>query len=262
LKEFYKTVIISELHIGSKESNIKAVNNFLKYVSCDLLIVNGGIFGNKKFSNTEKWKKSDNKFFTRLESMIKTKNTKVVFVGGINEYWMESHPVFEQKNIAVVKEFSIKRESGNYLVVPGDIIHHTFYKNFRIQTLSGFFAQFNFWLADRILGIDTTKNGRIFKRFSNFGKYISQFEKFMADFAKRKGYNGVICAHNHYPTIKKVDNMDYMNSGDWVDSLSALVEDENGLWRLSYHAASRSINKKAEKSTSLAKPTTNRKAVA
>jgi UDP-2,3-diacylglucosamine pyrophosphatase LpxH len=259
LKEFYKTVIISELNFGSKESNIKAINNFLKYVQCELLILNGGVFENKKFGNTDKWKKKHHKFFSLLSSMIKTNNTKVVIVGGVNEYWMESFSFFQQSKFEVVKEYSINRDSGNYLVVPGDIYHFAFYKTIGIKTLKGFFAKFNFWFANRILRLNTNKTSKVFKRFGNFGTYISQFENFMTSFAKRKGYDGIICAHNHYPTIKKVDNMIYMNSGDWVKSFSALVEDENGLWQLSYHSASRSMIKKEEKSASLAKPTSKRK---
>lgn len=251
MKEVYKTVIISELNFGSKESNTKALNNFLKYIQCELLIINGGLFSDKKFASANLWKKRHHKFFSLLESMVKTHNTKIVIVGGVNEYWMESAVFFQKNNIEVLKEFALSRPSGNYLVLPGDIFHHLFYKNLNILALKGFVGQFNFWFANQILRLNTYKTSKIFKRFGNFGKYVSQFEKFMVDFARRKGYDGIICAHNHYPTIKSVDNIKYMNSGDWVNSLSALVEDENGQWRLSYYAASRSISKKEEKIASL-----------
>lgn len=261
MKEVYKTVIISELNFGSKESNTKALNNFLKYIQCELLLINGGLFSNKKFAAISLWKKKHHKFFGLLASMTKTHNTKIVIVGGVNEYWMESADFFKKNNIDVVKEFALSRPSGNYLVVPGDIFHHFFYKNLNILTLKGFFGQFNFWFASQVLRLKTQRTSKVFKRFGNFGKYIGQFEKFMADFARRKGYQAIICAHNHYPTIKRVDGIEYMNSGDWVNSLSALVEDENGQWQLSYYAASRTISKKEEKNVSLAKLTSQRKSV-
>ena len=60
--------------------------------------------------------------------------------------------------------------------------------------------------------------------------YISDFEKHIVDIAGKKGCQGVICGHIHYPEKNIIGNVLYLNSGDWMESLSALIEDYNGNW--------------------------------
>jgi UDP-2,3-diacylglucosamine pyrophosphatase LpxH len=59
-----------------------------------------------------------------------------------------------------------------------------------------------------------------------------QFEKNVTAYAKRKGYDGVICGHIHNAEIKDVDGIAYMNDGDWVESCTALVEHKSGKWEI------------------------------
>ena len=62
--------------------------------------------------------------------------------------------------------------------------------------------------------------------------YISDFEKHIVDIAGKKGCQGVICGHIHYPEKKMIGNVLYLNSGDWMESLSALTEDYDGNWNV------------------------------
>ncbi len=66
--------------------------------------------------------------------------------------------------------------------------------------------------------------------------YISTFEKELVNIARIKKCDGVICGHIHTPAICKYDSIKYMNSGDWVESLSALVEDYFGNWKIVYYS--------------------------
>ena len=65
--------------------------------------------------------------------------------------------------------------------------------------------------------------------------YISDFETQLVELAKVKQCDGIICGHIHQPAIKEYGDVVYMNSGDWVESLSALTEDEDGEWNLVYY---------------------------
>ena len=62
--------------------------------------------------------------------------------------------------------------------------------------------------------------------------YISDFEKHIVDIAGKKECQGVICGHIHYPEKKMIGNVLYLNSGDWMESLSALTEDYDGNWNV------------------------------
>ena len=69
-------------------------------------------------------------------------------------------------------------------------------------------------------------------RVKNAVSYISSFEEALAGEARKKGLDGVICGHIHKPEIRDIDGIIYCNDGDWVESLSALVEDLDGTLRL------------------------------
>jgi UDP-2,3-diacylglucosamine pyrophosphatase LpxH len=62
--------------------------------------------------------------------------------------------------------------------------------------------------------------------------FIFQFEKNLISYAKKRGYDGVICGHIHKAEIKEIENTSYMNDGDWVESCTALVERMEGEWEI------------------------------
>jgi UDP-2,3-diacylglucosamine pyrophosphatase LpxH len=66
--------------------------------------------------------------------------------------------------------------------------------------------------------------------------YISDYEEKLTELAKARNCDGVICGHIHQPAIRQFGELIYMNSGDWVESLSALVEDHDGNWNLLYYS--------------------------
>ena len=66
--------------------------------------------------------------------------------------------------------------------------------------------------------------------------FISDFEEQLAEVAKAKRCQGIICGHIHQPANKMIGDIHYLNSGDWVETLSALVEDEKGEWRVLFYA--------------------------
>jgi hypothetical protein len=65
--------------------------------------------------------------------------------------------------------------------------------------------------------------------------YISDFEQQLADLARIKGCDGIICGHIHQPAIRQFGDVAYLNSGDWVESMSALVQDNHYEWSLVYY---------------------------
>ena len=72
---------------------------------------------------------------------------------------------------------------------------------------------------------------RVKKAVSN----ASDFDKMLTDMARTKGCQGVICGHIHRPEDRMIDGIRYLNSGDWVETLSALVEDNDGNWKIVYY---------------------------
>jgi len=65
--------------------------------------------------------------------------------------------------------------------------------------------------------------------------YISDFEHTLAEFARARKYDGIICGHIHHPDNTEYEGIHYLNSGDWVETLSALAEDEDGHWNIIFY---------------------------
>jgi UDP-2,3-diacylglucosamine pyrophosphatase LpxH len=76
--------------------------------------------------------------------------------------------------------------------------------------------------------------------------YISDFEHTLAEFARARKYDGIICGHIHHPEDRTVDGIHYLNSGDWVETLSALTEDGEGRWRVVYYTEAMKLKKEKE----------------
>jgi UDP-2,3-diacylglucosamine pyrophosphatase LpxH len=81
---------------------------------------------------------------------------------------------------------------------------------------------FGYWSLSKFL------KGRVKKAVD----FIFEFEKNLAAYCKKKGYDGVICGHIHHAEIKDIDGITYMNDGDWVESMTALVEHHDGRWEI------------------------------
>ena len=64
--------------------------------------------------------------------------------------------------------------------------------------------------------------------------FMFQFERNLSDYCRKRGFDGIICGHIHKAEIKNIDGVLYMNSGDWVESLSAIVEHWDGTWEIIY----------------------------
>jgi UDP-2,3-diacylglucosamine pyrophosphatase LpxH len=62
--------------------------------------------------------------------------------------------------------------------------------------------------------------------------FVFQFERNLSTYCKKRGYDGVICGHIHHAEIKEIDGIMYMNDGDWVESMTALVEHHSGAWEI------------------------------
>ena len=76
---------------------------------------------------------------------------------------------------------------------------------------------------------------RIKQKVKSAVSYISDFEQTLTDFAAARKCDGIICGHIHHPENRYYGKVHYLNSGDWVETLSALVENENGEWNVIYY---------------------------
>lgn len=242
MKTHYRTIFISDVHLGTKDCKAEALNNFLKNHTCDTLYLLGDIIDAWKIKqNKWRWKQSHTNVVRRILGHAK-RNTRVVYVIGNHDEFLRPFLQYNL-NFGMVEMHNqiehIGVDGKHYLVVHGDLFDG-------ITRLAPWLAILGDKAYDAVLSCNTKINSILHRmgfgyfslshylkrRVKKAVDFIFQFEKNLAAYCKKKGYDGVICGHIHHAEIKNVDGIIYMNDGDWVESNSALVEHTTGRWEI------------------------------
>jgi UDP-2,3-diacylglucosamine pyrophosphatase LpxH len=238
----FKTVIISDVHLGSEGSKAKEVTLFLKSTTCETLIMNGDIIDGWQLKKGGSWKKKHTAFFRTILKMIENQHTKVIYLRGNHDDFLDQIIPFSLgKSFTIQRDYILKSGKKKFLITHGDIFDSVTSKmkwlaylgDVGYTILLSFNKLYNQYRSWR--GLDYYSfSQRIKQRVKEAVNYVSDFEEKLVALAKANHCDGIICGHIHKPDIRKIDDISYMNSGDWVESLTALVEDYKGNWELLY----------------------------
>ncbi len=235
----YRTIVISDVHLGAKDSRSKELNNFLKHYKCDHLIINGDIIDSYNFNQKGILNKKFIRLYNRLLKLIKENNTKITLVIGNHDAALLHLADFQTKKFEIVKNFILQSGEKQYFVLHGDI-YDIISSNFRwLVKLGKAGYQLAIWIGSRFNWLFHTREqsfSTILKiKFRSALRHIRDYEQQLTYVARLQNCNGVICGHTHVAAMKNIDGIEYFNSGDWIDSLSALMEDHNGEWSLTFY---------------------------
>jgi len=241
-KTHYRTIVISDLHMGSKGCKARLLNDFLKNNSSDYLYLNGDIFDCWKIQQN-KWyfNKTQSKVLRRLLKISMSKTQVIYILGNHDDFFRNFIPY--KINLGKIKVLNecvhVGVDGARYLVTHGDLF----------DTVTRVHRWVSF-LGDKAYDYLLTLNGavnscrRLFRlkywslshylktRVKKAVNFIFEFEATLSNYAKSKSYDGVICGHIHVAEIKNIDGIIYMNSGDFVESCTALVENVDGEWKI------------------------------
>lgn len=235
----YKYVIISDIHLGSSDSNPKKILNFLKSISFDNLILNGDIIDGWKIKRGGKLRNKEIELLKFILSLSKKK--RIIYVRGNHDDFLDHVIPIMLGDIYITNQYSFQIDNNKYYVIHGDV----FDRITKELKWIAYLGDIGYTFLIKINKF-TNKIRKFFKKpYYSFSKqikikvkkavnYISSFEKNLANLAKQKGYNAVICGHIHHAEIKKIDQIMYYNSGDWIESMSALVFSEKNEWEILY----------------------------
>lgn len=242
IEKHYKTIIISDVHLGSQDSKAKELVRFLKQHSCEKLILNGDIIDGWQLRRSGKWKKKHTRFFRIVLKMIEKQNTEVIYTRGNHDDFLDNVIPFRVGKLSIVKDYVHISGSKKFWVIHGDIFDSITSNMKWVAKLGDVGYTFLLWL-NKIYNYWRFKTGKPYYSLSKEIKakvkyavsYISGFEEKLVALARSRNYDGVICGHIHQPAIQNFNEIIYLNSGDWVESLSALVEDDKGNWEILYY---------------------------
>jgi len=243
VKNHFKTIVISDLHLGTNGSKAKELVRFLKMHSCDKLILNGDIIDGWQLKKYGVWKKKHTKFIRQVMKMIDNDDTQVIYTRGNHDDFLDNFlPLKIGKNFSIVLEHIHYSNGKRYLVTHGDVFDSITTNMKWLSKLGDIGYTFLLWL-NKVYNNYRTRKGlpyyslsqKIKSKAKSVVNFISDFEQELVNYATDRKCEGVICGHIHQPAIKMYGNIEYLNSGDWVESLSALVEDFEGEWSLVYY---------------------------
>lgn len=238
----YKSIFISDVHLGSRDCKADELYNFLKHHDSDTLYLVGDIIDAWKIQqNRWKWKQSHTNVVRRILGHAK-QGTRVIYIAGNHDEFLRLMLPYKFSfgRIEIHNQIEhLGADGKRYLVVHGDLFDG-------ITRLAPWISFLGDRAYDTVLWINTKFN--IIRHRMGFGywslsKYLKnkvkkavdfmfKFEKTLAAHCKKKGFDGVIAGHIHLAEIKEIDGVIYMNDGDWVESISALVETHDGDWIL------------------------------
>ena len=242
MQKTYRSIFVSDVHLGTKDCKAEHLNNFLKHNSCDTLYLVGDIIDAWKIQqNKWRWKQSHTNVVRRVLGHAK-RGTRVVFIAGNHDEFLR--PMIPYGfNFGLIEIHNqiehIGADGKHYLVTHGDLFDG-------ITRLAPWIAFLGDKAYDFVLMLNAKFNwirhkmGFGYWSLSKFLKhkvkravdFMFQFEKNLAGYCKKRGFDGVICGHIHHAEIKEIDGVVYMNDGDWVESCTALVEHWNGRWEI------------------------------
>lgn len=238
----YKAIIVSDLHLGTKDSKSKEFIDFLDNHPTDLLILNGDIIDGWALNRGSKWKKEHTK---ALGKILKLSNKiKVIWIRGNHDEFLTE---FLGSNFGGIEfredyklEYSERKEYDTwvrkcYYVFHGDIIDIFITKYKWIAKLGAIGYDLALWLNRwynryrvwRKLPYQSISQ-KIKEGVKQAVAYINDFETTALKMADKKACDGVICGHIHQPENRLIDGKRYLNSGDWVENMSAILIDNYG----------------------------------
>jgi UDP-2,3-diacylglucosamine pyrophosphatase LpxH len=228
----YQVVIVSDLHLGTKDSKAEEFIEFLDKHPTDLLILNGDIIDGWALNRGTKWKKQHTKVISKLLKL--SNKTRIIWIRGNHDEFIQEFIGTHLGAIEIREDYVLELTDKKYYCFHGDVIDVFITKYKWLSKIGAVGYDFALWL-NRVY--NTYRKWRKLPYISISQKikesvkvatnYVNDFEVTALSMATKKGCDGVMCGHIHQPEDRIINGKHYVNSGDWVENMSAICIDKN-----------------------------------
>lgn len=239
IKLEYRSIFISDLHLGSRGCQAEALAAFLKRVRCRRLYLVGDAIDMWRLKKRWYWPTTHNQVVRRILKLAR-KGTAVVLIPGNHDEAARQYYNLNFGGVRIQRDAVHETADGRKLLITHGDQFDLVVKHARLLSVLGAHAY------DQLIALNVLINRlrSVFKRpywsLSNAVKmkvktackFIGAFEQTLAEEARRRGLDGVICGHIHKAEARLDADGYYYNCGDWVESCTALVEHEDGKLQL------------------------------
>jgi len=234
-KKRYRTVWISDVHLGTRGCNAELLVDFLRSMECQTLYLVGDIIDGWRLRKGWYWPDAHNEVVRRVLKMAH-RGTRVVFVAGNHDEVLRDYAGMSFGGVELVLEADHLTADGKRLLVThGDQFDGVVLYSRWLAFLGD--AAYTWMLRANIVFNAVRRRFKLpywslsaymKKRVKNAVQFVYSFEEAVANEAIHRGYDGIVCGHIHTAEIRKIGDITYYNDGDWVESCTALVEDASG----------------------------------
>jgi UDP-2,3-diacylglucosamine pyrophosphatase LpxH len=241
-KRKIKAAVISDVHLGTFGCRASELSNYLSSIEPEILILNGDIVDIWQFSKRY-WPKTHMQIIKQITEII-ANGVTVYYVTGNHDEMLRKFTGFKISNFSIVNKVMLTLDGKQCWIFHGDVFDVTMKHSKWLAKLGAIGYNILIYI-NSFVNFISQKAGRgkisLSKKIKNSVKtavaFINNFEQTAAEIAIEKGYDYVICGHIHQPANRIIStpkgSVTYLNSGDWIENLTAL-EYENGEWAV-YH---------------------------
>jgi UDP-2,3-diacylglucosamine pyrophosphatase LpxH len=235
-------VVISDVHLGTYGCHAKELLRYLKSIRPQKVILNGDIIDIWQFSKSY-WPESHMKVVRRLLKFV-TEGVPVYYLTGNHDEMLRKFADFNLGQFQLLNKLVLEVDNKKAWIFHGDVFDVTMQHSKWLAKLGAvgydsliILNSMVNWLLTTLGRQKMSFSQKIKGKFKDAVKFINHFEQTAADLAVDKQYDYVICGHIHHADIREIKATDnpgsvlYLNSGDWVESLTAL-EYANGSWNI------------------------------
>ncbi len=238
-----RSVFVSDVHLGFKGCQAEALLHFLHSVETDYLFLVGDIVDCWALKRAPYWPQLHTNVVRSILGKAKH-NTKVIYIPGNHDELMREYIGYAFGNVLVCEDYVHTTADGKKLLVMHGDQFDVIVKHSRFLSKIGAVAYGNLLSMNQY--VNTIRKmfghshwslaGWLKHKVKNAVDYIGSFESALAQFAKARGADGVVCGHIHHAEIRDIDGTLYCNDGDWVESCTALLEQPDGKLELVHWA--------------------------
>ncbi len=231
----YRTIWLSDLHLGTKNARTDSLLDFLRQYESSTLYLVGDIIDGWQLKKSWFWDQAHNDVVQKILRKAR-KGTRVVYISGNHDEFLRPYGILNFGRITFQTK-TIHRTADNrqFLVLHGDQFDSVMQKAPWLAHLGdaaydwALFVNRMFNIFRELFGMEYWSLSAYLKhKVKNAVSFISSYEGALAQAAAVHGVDGIICGHIHKAEMRSIGSVLYCNTGDWVESCTALVEDMDG----------------------------------
>lgn len=242
-KRRYRTIFISDIHLGTRGCNAEYLLDFLRHVEADYIYLVGDIVDGWKLKKSWFWARSHNDVVRKLLKRA-SKGTQVIYIPGNHDEALRDYAGYDFAGVKIMRDAIHETADGRrFWVLHGDefdgVVRYAKWLAFIGDNAYAMLLRLNIavnWVRRKLGCSYWSLSAYLKHKTKKAVEFMSRFEDAVAAQAAHRGVDGVICGHIHHAEKRMIGGIEYCNDGDWVESCTALVEHEDGRLEILYWA--------------------------